>query len=465
MTDRPTAFDRRDALKLAGTAVAAASFGQISSRAYAAGDDTLNIALVGCGGRGTGAAANALSTQDNSPGEGGGPVKLMAMADVFEDRLRSSHEQLSAKFTGGRVDVPEDRRFVGYDAYAEALDVVGEAGVVILATPPAFRWVHFKAAIERGCDVFMEKPVTVDAPTSRRMLELSEESKAKGMRVGVGLMCRHCDARRELYDRIRDGEIGELTLLRSYRMSGPTASAFVRPNDSDMSDLEHQIRNFHGFLWASGGAVSDFMIHNIDECCWMKDDWPVEAKAVGGRHYRGEYVDQNFDSYGIEYTFGDGAKLMADVRCMPGAYKEFASYAHGTKGAAVISRSGHSPARCRTFSTQSMDKDAIIWKYGPRERSPYDLEWMHLTQAIRGGEEFHELDRGVRASAVTSMGRMAAHTGKVITYDQFMALEHEFAPGVGELTAESDPPLTRRPDGLYPVPAPGVITDREYPPA
>ena len=458
MTDPTTPIDRRGLLK---AGAAAAALGAIAPRAYAEGSDTLNVALVGCGGRGTGATANALGTADNSPGEGGGPIKLVAMADVFDWRLRSSFDALTAKYPD-RVDVPDDRKFLGFDAYRSAIEAVGPDGVLILATPPAFRWPHFKAAIEVGCDVFMEKPVTVDAPTSRRMLELGEESKAKGMRVGVGLMCRHCEARGELVERINGGEIGDLTLLRAYRLSGPFPNGYTEANDGSMSELDFQVRKFHSFLWASGGIMSDFMIHNIDECCWMKGGWPTEARAVGGRHYRGDAVDQNFDSYGIEYTFDDGAKMMVDLRCMAGARKEFASYAHGTKGSAVISKSGHAPARCRTYSTQSFDKDAMLWKFGRKEPSPYDLEWRDLTRAIRNGEPFHEVERGVMASAVTSMGRMAAHTGKAVTLDGFMAHGHEFAPSVDTLTAGGPPPLLPGPDGKYPVPAPGIVTDQEY---
>jgi len=232
------------------------------------------------------------------------------------------------------------------------MDCLKAGDVVILATPPAFRWVHFKYAIEKGLNVFMEKPVTVDAPTSVRMLELAQASMKKGLKVGVGLMCRHCNARRELHDRIKDGKLGQITLLRAYRVAGPTGHAFVTPNKTKMSDLMYQIRNFHGFLWASGGAYSDFLIHNIDECCWMKDAWPVEAKGYGGRHYRNGYIDQNFDSYTVEYTFADGTKLMLEGRCMEGCDQEFASYAHGTKGSAVISTSGHFPARVRTYITR-----------------------------------------------------------------------------------------------------------------
>src|ERR671936_191278 len=166
-------------------------------------------------------------------------------------------------------------------------------------------------------------------------------------------MCRHCAARHELFDRIKSGQLGDITVLRAYRMHGQAAKEFAPPNRGKWNDLLYQIRNFHSFLWASGGCYSDFLIHNIDECCWMKDAWPVEAKASGGRHYRGDNVDQNFDHYSVEYTFADGAKLYLDGRCIDGCKQEFASYAHGTKGSAVISASGHWPSNCRISKTQN----------------------------------------------------------------------------------------------------------------
>ncbi|MGE0378787.1 MAG: Gfo/Idh/MocA family protein, partial [Planctomycetaceae bacterium] len=320
----------------------------------------------------------------------------------------------------------------------------------------------FTYAIEKGLNVFMEKPVTVDGPTTRRMFELGERATAKNLKVGVGLMCRHCEARGELYDRIKDGQIGDITLLRAYRILGPTGNTPVKPNPGEMSDLMYQIRHFHGFLWASGGAYSDFLIHNIDECCWMKDAWPVEAKASGGRHYRGDDVDQNFDSYSVEYTFADGSKLMLQGRTIFGCYQEFASYAHGTKGSAVISASAHSPAKCRIYKAQRMHNDEVAWAFPREEPSPYQLEWNHLIRAIREDLPYNEVKRGAEASLVTSMGRMAAHTGQVITYDQILNLDHEFAPKIDQLTLDSDAPIMPNAQGKYPVPMPGLVTKREY---
>ena len=446
---------RREFLKNTGrVAAASALVAGVVPNVHAAEDNTINVALIGCGGRGTGAVANALSVPN-------GPIKLVAMADVFDSRLKSSYENLNRKFAE-QMDVPAERKFVSFDGYKSAMDCLKPGDVVILTTPCAFRGLHFSYAIEKGLNVFMEKPLTADAPTSRLMFKLGEESVKKNLKVGVGLMCRHCKARQELFDRIQSGEIGEITLLRAYRMAGPTGSAAVGPKPDNISELLYQIRNFHGFLWASGGAVSDFLIHNIDESCWMKNDWPVQAKASGGRHYRGDHVDQNFDSYSIEYTFGDGTKLLVNGRTIPGCHQEFASYAHGTKGSAVISSRAHTPAKSRIYSGHNFSKQDLTWAFPGPEPNPYQLEWNDLIAAIRNDEAYNEVERGTKASLVTSMGRMAAHTGQLVTYDEMLNHEHEFAPNLDKLTLAAAAPLPSGDSGKYPIPLPGINGNREY---
>lgn len=446
---------RREFLKNTGRVAAASALvtGAVP-KVHAAADDTIRIALIGCGGRGTGAAANALAVPN-------GRTKLVAMADVFDSRLKSSYENINRQFAE-QVDVPAERKFVSFEGYKSAMDCLSPGDVVILTTPCAFRGLHFAYAIEKGLNVFMEKPLTADGPTSRLMFKLGEESVKKNLKVGVGLMCRHCSARQELYERIQDGEIGDITLLRAYRMAGPTGSAAVGPKPENISELMYQIRNFHGFLWASGGAVSDFLIHNIDESCWMKNDWPVQAKASGGRHYRGEQVDQNFDSYAIEYTFGDGTKLQVNGRTIPGCHQEFASYAHGTKGSAVISSRAHTPAKSRIYSGHNFSKQELTWAFPGPEPNPYQVEWNRLIDAIRNDKPHNEVERGTKASLVTSMGRLAAHTGQLVTYDDMLNHEHEFAPNLDKLTLTSAAPVPAGDTGKYPIPLPGINANREY---
>ncbi|MCA9218756.1 MAG: Gfo/Idh/MocA family oxidoreductase [Planctomycetales bacterium] len=452
---KPAPQPRREFLKTTGTAAAAAAIvGASMKSVHAAGDGVIQVALVGCGGRGTGAATNALSVKN-------GQTKLVAMADVFEHRQKASYASLSQNFPN-QCDVPEDKRFIGFEAYKNAMDCLRPGDVVILATPPAFRWLHFTYAIEKGLNVFMEKPVTVDAPTSVRMFDLAKQAEAKNLKVGVGLMCRHCRARGEAADRIHNGELGDIVTLRAYRMAGPTASAASGPNPGNMSDLMYQISRFHSFLWLSGGAVSDFLIHNIDEACWVKNDWPVKAIASGGRHYRGNDIDQNFDTYSIEYTFADGAKLLVNGRTIPGCFNEFATFAHGTKGSAVFSTAGHIPARSRFYSSQDQSNKNLIWQAKQPEPNPYQLEWDDLIDAIKNDKPYNEVERGVKSSLVTSMGRMAAHTGQLITYDDMLDLGHEFAPDLAKLTLDGPSPLMPDKDGKYPIPMPGIVKDREY---
>ncbi|MCR4412422.1 MAG: Gfo/Idh/MocA family oxidoreductase [Thermoguttaceae bacterium] len=447
------ASSRRDFLKTTGRLTAATALAGVAiPHVHAAENNTIQVALIGCGGRGTGAASNALSVKN-------GPIKLVAMADVFERKLSGSYANLKRQHEA-QVDVPEERKFLGFDAYRKAMDCLKPGDVAIFATPPAFRWVHFTYAIQKGLHVFMEKPVTVDGPTTRRMLKLAEESQKKNLKVGVGLMVRHCRGRQQLFDRIKSGEIGDIVALRAYRMGSGGGTAGPKPENQ--SELLYQVQRFHAFLWASGGVYSDYYIHQIDECSWMKDAWPIKAQAVGGRHFRGNSLDQNFDTYSVEYTYPDGTKLFYYGRNIPGCHNEFASYAHGTKGAAIISTSSHTPGRVRTFKGHNMTKDELLWAFPQPEKSPYQLEWDDLIDAIRQDKPYNEAKRGAEASLVTSMGRMAAHTGQIVTFDEMLNHPHEFAPDVDKLTDRSPAPLTLGRDGKYPVPQPGLIKQREY---
>lgn len=474
---------RRDVLKDgAKFAGASALAGVTIPHVHAQNDDpTIRIGLIGCGGRGGGAVLDALSTSTEQ-----GPVRLHAMADVFESKIDEKYNSFSnaelRPEVANKVDVTPDRKFVGFDGYKQVIDTLRPGDVAILTTPCAFRWVQFAYAIEKGVNVFMEKPVCADGPSARKMLALNEKAKAKNLKVAVGLMCRHCDARGELFNRVRDGEIGEILNMRAYRMQGPVASCFSTRNPGPLSDLMYQITRFHSFLWLSGGSFSDFYIHNIDECCWIKDAWPVEATTKGGRHYRGDNIDQNLDSYSVEYTFGDGTKLYMDGRNMAGCKNEFASFAHGTKGSAVISEAGHAPSRARIYKGQVIHRRSerapregevakpvvehpdLVWAYPqvPGERNPYQLEWEHLIHAIQTDADYNEVERGVKASVVTAMGRMSGHTGQTITYDQMLNCEHEFSPDSDKLTLDSASPLMPNADGSYPVPEPGIKTEREY---
>ncbi len=449
---------RRDFLVASGSVVAASALPSFGfANVHAEGKDLVQVALVGCGGRGGGAAANALRTK-------GGPIKLVAVADVFQDRLDSTRDELMKSYSA-QLDLPKERQFVGFDAYKQAMDCLKPGDVVILTTPPAFRWVHFKYAISKKLNVFMEKPVTVDGPTSQRMLKLADEAQAAGLKVGVGLMSRHAKPLQELHKRIQDGQLGEIMYMRGYRMHGPAASSQSTAKPAEMTDVEYQIRRFHSFLWASGGCFNDFYIHIIDHLSWMKNSWPVSAQAVGGRHYKMNkagkpFIDQNFDSYSVEYTFADGTKFFFDGRCIEGAEGIFSSYIHGTKGLAIASSANDCGAPSSIFKTQKAE-GTPEWISTDRS-NPYQNEWTTLMDAIRNGKPHNEVKRGVETSVVSSMGRMAAHTGRIVTFDEMLNCTHEFAPDVDKMTLAGPAPVMPDEKGHFPMPQPGILTTREY---
>lgn len=461
-TNPPSPTSRREFIKQTSTIAAVSALAGVAlPHVHAAESNTIRIALVGCGGRGTGAAVDALSVRN-------GPMQLVAMADVFESQLSRSFNSLKQAFPAD-VEVPKERQFVGFDGYKHAMDALRPGDIVILTTPPAFRWVHFGYAISKGLNVFMEKPVTVDGPTSKRMFALAETSVAKNLKVGVGLMSRHNRAMQELHRRIQDGEIGDLIFLRGYRMQGPVAFFASVPKPPGISELHYQIQRFHSFIWASGGCFSDFNIHIIDHVCWMKNAWPIRAEASGGRHFRMSpegipYIDQNLDTYSVEYTFADGSKFKFEGRCITGCQDIYSSAVHGTKGMAVVSKYGDCGLPSSTYKSQLTRRSDQIWeaKVKPEEQNPYRNEWRDLVAAIRNDQTYNEAKYGIEASLVTSMGRMAAHTGQMITYEDMLDCDHEFAPDLDKMTPDSPAPLQLAANGKYPVPQPGLTVKREY---
>jgi len=449
--------DRRNFIKTTSLATALGAMALPRVHAQEGDGNTIQLAVIGCGGRGTGAVADALRVQRTQ-------LKLVAMADIFDHKLDKSFQALQQEFATSphQIDVPPDQRFHGFDAYRKAMDVLRPGDIAIFASPLAFRELHFKYAIQRGLHVFMEKPVVADAPTGKRMFELAKQADSKNLKCGVGLMVRHCRGRRELYQRIVDGEIGDLITMRATRMHGLPGVGFTKRKPADQKELLWQIQQFHSFLWASGGLFSDFYIHQIDEVCWMKNAWPVKAQALGGRHYRGESVDQNFDVYSVEYTFDDGTKLFFDGRTMAGCHNDFSSTVHGTKGSAIVSTSAHAPGKVRLFSGQRQNRREVVWAYPQPEKNPYQLEWDDLIDAVVDDLPYNEVPRGVHASLVTSLGRRVAHTGQEMTYQQFLDCPHEFAPDVASFTPDGPAPVMPDENGRYPIPMPGELKDREY---
>jgi myo-inositol 2-dehydrogenase / D-chiro-inositol 1-dehydrogenase len=436
---------RRDFLKTSGTALAGAALAAplATPRAgYAAEDNTIKLALVGCGGRGTGAAANALSTK--------GPTKLIALADVFPDRIERSQKALAEKFAA-QMDVPPERRFIGFDAFRRAIDLLGRGDLVLLATPAAFRPTHFDYAVQKAVNVFMEKSFAVDSPGIRRVLRAGEVATQKKLKVASGLMWRHDPAREEVVRRLHEGVIGDLILLRTYRMHGPVG---FHPRQPGESELAHQIRNYSCFNWLNASFFVDWLIHNIDVCCWAKGAWPVSVQGQGARVARTD-PDQMLDEYFVEYTFADGAKLFAQGRHVTGCWDIFSDFAQGAKGSALLMES-LAAAKPRIYKGQAQASANLLWRYQGPTVDPYQREHDLLFDAIRNDKPYNEAERAAQACLVSIMGRMAAESGLVINYENALASNLELAPGLEQITS-LDAPAPVAPDaaGKYPVPVPG----------
>lgn len=412
---------------------------------HAAGDDTVRLALIGCGGRGSGAVANAMEVS-------GGPIRLVAMGDLFENRLTASHKSLSAAF-GSRIDVPKDRQFVGFDAFRRAVDCLrpGTGDVAMLTGYAGFRPGQLEYAVERGVNVFMEKSFATDPPGVRRIIEAGEMAERKGLKIAAGLMCRHSRNRQELIRRIRDGELGEILSIRAYRMeaSGPLGR---RP--ATTSELEWQLRNFTKFLWVSGGLYAEMDIHQIDELCWIKDAWPESAHGVGGRVADSTDCSQNLDSFSAEWTFPDGTKAYDVVRYIPKCHDEFATYIHGTKRAAQFSGNIHA-ATVRTYKDQRIRRDNVLWEAPKEEITAWQAQWNDFLDAIRHNKPMNQARRAALSNLADIIGRAAIHMGRVITWEEAMASEFSFCPDIDRLAYDSPAPVREDEHGRYPVPVPG----------
>ena len=431
---------RRDFLKQTGGVVAASAMvGAIAARSYAAGDETIKLALVGCGGRGTGAARQALSTK--------GPTKLVAMADVFENRLKGSLGHVKRNFKD-KADVPAELCFLGFDAYKKAIDCVAPGGVVLLTTPPGFRPLHLEYAVSKGCHVFMEKSFAVDAPGIRRVLKAGEAATRKNLKIAGGLMSRHYKPLEEAVRQIHEGLIGEVITAWAYREHGPVGFGRKR---AGMSDLMHQIRNYSCFTWLNGSFLLDWLIHNIDVCCWVKDAWPVSAQGQGGRQVRTQ-PDQLFDHYAVEYSFPDGTRMFAQARHMRGCWGFFGDVIHGAKGSAVL---GEGQSKPRIYKGYQQTPQNVIWQYKGPGCNHYQVEHDLLFEAIRQDKPYNEAERCAKAAMAGILGRMAAESGKRITWDQAMASNLELAPGLDRYTMKSEPPVKPDAQGRYPVAMPG----------
>lgn len=422
-----SAGTRRKFLKNAGVLTAATMAGglAVARGAHAAGSDLVRIALIGCGSRGTGAASQALSTS--------GPVRLVAMADVFSDRLERSLANLQKiEEIKDRIDVPPERRFVGFDAYQKALE--DEVDLVLLTTPPHFRPIHYPAAVQAGKHVYMEKPVAVDAPGVRAIQAANAVAKQKGLAVAVGFQRRHQDSCREEIQRIRDGQIGDVCMIRTYYlMPGAVSGRTRKPEESEM---EYQLRHWLYYTWLSGDHFVEQSVHAVDVANWiMNDVCPTKAHALGGRQVRiGKGTGQIFDHGVVEYEYPGGCRYFAFARQIPGCYTHVGQYALGTRGEQPL---GVGLADLRS-----------------KGRNAYLVQHDRLFAALRAGEPFFEGDYGATSAMTAIMGRMALYSGKEVTWDQAFQSELRLAPA--RYAMDADPPVVPDSDGNYPVAVPGV---------
>ncbi len=431
---------RREFLAASSKAVAgAALFNAIAARSYAAENNTIKIALVGCGGRGGGAVSQAMSTK--------GPTKLWAVADVFEQRISGTLNNLQNRFSS-QMEVPPERQFVGLDAFKKAIDTLDKGDVVLLATAPAFRPIHFEYAVKKGVHVFMEKSFAVDAPGIRRVLKTGQLAAEKGLKVAGGLMSRHYKPLEEAVAQIHQGLIGDVITCWAYRMHGPVGIGAKPPG---RKELAHQIANYSCFTWLNGSFIVDWLIHNIDVCCWVKNDWPASVQGMGGRQTRKE-PDQLFDHYAAEYSFADGTRMHAQGRHITKCYDFFGDIIHGAKGSAVLGEGIPSP---RIFKGHKQTSQNLVWSYKGAASDQYQVEHDLLFDAIRNDKPWNETERCAKSCLTAIMGRMACESGKMITWEEALNSDLELAPGLENLTMDSDAPVMPDANGQYPVAMPG----------
>lgn len=431
---------RRSVLKSSTVVGAAALAAHMIPAVHAAGDETVKIALVGCGGRGGGAVREAMNTS--------GPTKLVAIADVFGDKTKATRDRiLKEQQYAQKLDLPEDRAFVGFQAYKQAVDAVGPGGVVILATPPAFRPIHLEYAVEKGCHVFMEKSFAVDAPGIRRVMKAGELARQKNLKIAGGLMSRHSVALQQCIEQIHKGAIGAVIMAMAYRMHGPVGFSPRQPNQSE---VEHQIRNYSSFTWVNGSFLLDWLIHNIDVCCWVKDGWPVQAQAQGGRQMR-TAKDQLFDHYACEFTFADGTRLMAQGRHMDNVWGFFGCHILGATGCGVL---GEGVSKPMLYKGHQMTKENVLWQ-PQASTNPYQFEHDRLFEAIRKDLPYNETDRCAKSAMTAIMGRMAVESGAMVTWDKAIKSDLELAPGLENLTLAGPAPVQADANGDYAIAKPG----------
>jgi predicted dehydrogenase len=402
--------------------------------AYAAPANELKLAVIGCGGRGTGAVFQAFET--------GHPIKLVAMADAFRDRLDNSYKPIMEKYGADKVDVPEERKYTGFDGYKQA---IADADVVILASPPGFRPSHFEEAVRQGKQIFMEKPVATDAAGIRKVLAAAEVAKAKKLNVVVGLQRHYQNNYRETIKRIHDGQIGDITGGQVYWNDG---GVWVRERKLGMTEMEYQMRNWYYFNWLCGDHITEQHVHNIDIANWVKQGYPVKAEGTGGREIRtGKEHGEIFDHHVITFTYADGSVIHSECRHFPGATNRVDETFQGTKGKVYLSAGNH--------GVMTDWKGNSIYNHDRENQpNPYQQEHDELWAALVKGEyKFADAENAAKSTMTAIMGRYATYSGKALTWDEALNGTVDLFPET--LAWDANPKLMPGPDGFYPHAVPG----------
>lgn len=434
--------DRRGFLKTGTVATASlAAAGSIARTAHAAGSDEIRFVVIGCGGRGTGAAQNIFNA--------GGKVKLVAVHDAFASNAMAAVKALKRSF-GEKVDVPEDRIFSDLDGFKGAIDV--DCDLVVIATPPAFKPQQFEYAVKKGRHVFMEKPVASDVAGVKRVLASVEESKKKNLLVGIGLQRRHEPQYIETIQRLHEGAIGDIIALRVYWNGGGiwhrgrNVAQGLMPEGVPVTEMAYQCNNWYHFNWLSGDQICEQHIHNLDVGCWVKGKYPIECNGMGGREMRegGDRTrSQIFDHTFCEYTFDDGTKMFSQGRHLKGSWEIVDEFAHGSLGTAKIDG---------TINGKN------AWQFSGKRLNGHQNEQTDLIAALHKGEVYNEGEFGAKSTFCAILGREACYSGKVIKWDDLMASGQDLCPGIDNYTLKSPPPTIPDENGMYPVPVPGVYS-------
>ncbi|MFM1970182.1 MAG: hypothetical protein RL731_4 [Bacteroidota bacterium] len=429
---------RRDFVKQGSMLAGAIAAAPLISNAnfFSGSDDVIKVAVIGCGGRGTGAAVQALMSKQN--------VKIVAMADAFKDRLDECYKNVAGELanagagTKGILDVPEERKFVGFDGYLKAIPL---ADVVILATPPGFRPIHFEEAVKQGKHIFMEKPVATDPAGVQRVLAAAKIAKQKKLNVVVGLQRHYQDSYRALF--AKKDMIGDITSMQAWWNND---GVWTRPRKAGQTEMEYQMRNWYYFVWLCGDHITEQHIHNLDVINWFKGGYPVKAQGFGGRQVRkSKEHGEIFDHHYVEFHYADGSILNSQCRHMPGTSSKVDELLVGTKGKIYCDAARITDLRGKTIF--QFDKS--------KERNPYQTEHDELFAAIAKGEyKYADAENGAYSTMTSILGRMATYSGQIIDWDKAINSGLNLHPSVYAFDAAA--PVNPGPDGFYPVPVPGV---------